>query len=121
MGITACQKQSFMADKLLQAEALMNEHPDSALNLLKGIAQPELQTQEHRARYALLYSQALDKNYIDKTNDSLINIAVDYYKDRDDVRAKFLSYYYQGRIYTNANNLTQATLAYLEAEQLVDE
>ena len=119
--ITACQKQSFMADKLLQAEALMNEHPDSALNLLKGIAQPELQTQEHRARYALLYSQALDKNYIDLTSDSLINIAVDYYKDRDDVRAKFLSYYYQGRIYTNANNLTQATLAYLEAEQLVDE
>jgi hypothetical protein len=110
-----------MADKLLQAEALMNEYPDSALNLLKGIAQPELQTQEHRARYALLYSQALDKNYIDLTNDSLINIAVDYYKDRDDVRAKFLSYYYQGRIYTNANNLTQATLAYLEAEQLVDE
>ena len=119
--ITACQKQSFMADKLLQAEALMNEHPDSALNLLKGIAQPELQTQEHRARYALLYSQALDKNYIDLTSDSLINIAVDYYKDRDDVRAKFLSYYYQGRIYTNANNPTQATLAYMEAEQLVDE
>ena len=119
--ITACQKQSFMADKLLQAEALMNEYPDSALNLLKGIAQTELQTQEHRARYALLYSQALDKNFIDLTSDSLINIAVDYYKDRDDVRAKFLSYYYQGRIYTNANNLTQATLAYLEAEQLVDE
>ena len=119
--ITACRKQSFMADKLLQAEALMNEYPDSALNLLKGITQPELQTQAHHARYALLYSQALDKNYIDLTSDSLINIAVDYYKDRDDVRAKFLSYYYQGRIYTNANNPTQATLAYLEAEQLVDE
>ena len=119
--ITGCRKQYPVAEKLLQAEAVMNEHPDSALNLLKGIAQPELQTQAHHARYALLYSQALDKNYIDLTSDSLINIAVDYYKDRDDVRAKFLSYYYQGRIYTNANNLTQATLAYMEAEQLVDE
>ena len=121
LGITGCRKQYPVAEKLLQAEAVMNEYPDSALNLLKGIAQPELKTQEHRARYALLYSQALDKNYIDLTSDSLINIAVDYYKDRDDVRAKFLSYYYQGRIYTNANNLTQATLAYMEAEQLVDE
>lgn len=121
LGITGCRKQYPVAEKLLQAEAVMNEHPDSALNLLKGIEQPELQTREHHARYALLYSQALDKNYIDKTNDSLINIAVDYYKDRDDVRAKFFSYYYQGRIYTNANNLTQATLAYMEAEQLVDE
>ena len=117
----ACSDPKHVIEPLHRAEALMNEHPDSALNLLKGIAQPELQTQEHRARYALLYSQALDKNYIDLTSDSLKNIAVDYYKDRDDVRAKFLSYYYQGRIYTNANNLTQATLAYLEAEQLVDE
>ena len=121
LGITGCRKHYPVAEKLLQAETVMNEHPDSALNLLKGIAQTELQTQAHHARYALLYSQALDKNYIDLTSDSLINIAVDYYKDRDDVRAKFLSYYYQGRIYTNANNLTQATLAYMEAEQLVDE
>ena len=117
----ACSDPKHVIEPLHRAEALMNEYPDSALNLLKGIAQTELQTQEHRARYALLYSQALDKNFIDLTSDSLINIAVDYYKDRDDVRAKFLSYYYQGRIYTNANNLTQATLAYLEAEQLVDE
>ena len=116
-----CQKHYPVADKLLQAKTMMNEHPDSALNLLKGIAQPELKTREHHARYALLYSQALDKSYIDLTSDSLINIAVDYYKDRDDVRAKFFSYYYLGRIYTNANNLTQATLAYMEAEQLVDE
>ena len=119
--LTGCNAPNQVTDDLIRAEAWMNEHPDSALNLLKGIEQPELQTREHHARYALLYSQALDKNYIDKTNDSLINIAVDYYKDRDDVRAKFLSYYYLGRIYTNANNLTQATLAYMEAEQLVDE
>ena len=119
--LTGCNAPNQMTDDLIRAEAWMNEHPDSALNLLKGIEQTELQTREHHARYALLYSQALDKNYIDLTNDSLINIAVDYYKDRDDVRAKFLSYYYQGRIYTNANNLTQATLAYMEAEQLVDE
>ena len=119
--ITACQKQYPVAEKLLQAEAVLNEYPDSALNLLKDIAQPELKTPAHHARYALLYSQALDKNYIDLTSDSLINIAVDYYKDRDDVRAKFFSFYYLGRIYTNANNPTQATLAYMEAEQLVDE
>ena len=74
--LTGCRKQSPVADKLQQAEAMMDEHPDSALNLLKGIAQPELQTQAHHARYALLYSQALDKNYIDLTNDSLISIAV---------------------------------------------
>ena len=121
LPFTGCQKHYPVADKLSQAEICMDEEPEAALRVLESIGQPDLHTKEHHARYALLYSQALDKNYIDKTNDSLINIAVDYYKDRDDVRAKFLSYYYLGRIYTNANNLTQATLAYMEAEQLVDE
>ena len=121
LPFTGCQKHYPVADKLSQAEICMDEEPEAALRVLESIGQPELQTQAHHARYALLYSQALDKNFIDLTSDSLINIAVDYYKDRDDVRAKFLSYYYLGRIYTNANNLTQATLAYMEAEQLVDE
>ena len=118
---SGCRDHSPVADKLLQAETCMNEYPDSALTILKSIGQANLQTDEHRARYALLYSQALDKNYIDLTSDSLINIAVDFYKDRNDVRAKFHAYYYLGRIYTNANELTQATLAYMEAEQLVEE
>ena len=121
LPFAGCRDHSPVADKLKQAETVMNEHPDSALNLLKGIAQTELQTQAHHARYALLYSQALDKNYIDLTSDSLISIAVDYYKNRDDVRDMCFSYYYLGRIYTNANELIQATLAYMEAEQLVDE
>ena len=77
-------------------------------------------TKEHHARYALLYSQALDKNYIDKTNDSLINIAVDYYRQTDEVRSKFLSYYYKGRIHWNAEENPEAMLAFMEAEQLVD-
>ena len=121
LPFAGCRDHSPVATKLQQAETCMNEHPDSALNLLKGIAQPELQTPKHRAHYALLYSQALDKNYIDVTSDSLINIAVDYYKTQADVKTKFYAYYYLGRIYTNAKELPQAILAYTEAERLVDE
>ena len=35
--ITACQKQCLVASKLLQAEALMYTHPDSALQMLEAI------------------------------------------------------------------------------------
>lgn len=45
---------------------------------------------------------------------------MDYYKDCDDVKAKFLSYYYKGRIHQNAKTYPEAMLAYLEAEQLTD-
>ena len=94
--ITACQKQSFMADKLLQAEALMNEHPDSAWALLNTLSPDEMGQNRTRALYALLYTQAQDKTYRDETNDSLISIAVDYYRNTDDARHKFLAYYYKG-------------------------
>ena len=77
LPFTGCQKHYPVADKLSQAEIYMNEEPEAALRVLESIGQPDLHTKEHHARYALLYSQALDKNYIDKTNDSLINIAVD--------------------------------------------
>jgi len=69
----------------------------------------------------LLHSQALDKNYIDVTNDSLISVAVEYYKDKDDVRSKFLSYYYMGRVHANGERYLQATSCLMESEQLVEE
>jgi tetratricopeptide (TPR) repeat protein len=73
-----------------------------------------------RAYYALLYTQAQDKNYIDEVNDSLISVAVDYYRNTDDTRHKFLSYYYKGRVLANAENYLDATTCYMEAEQLTD-
>ena len=120
LPFTGCQKHYPVADKLSQAEIYMNEEPEAALRVLESIGQPDLHTKEHHARYALLYSQALDKNYIDKTNDSLINVAVDYYRQTDEVRSKFLSYYYKGRIHRNAGENPEAMLAFMEAEQLVD-
>lgn len=121
MCLVACQDHSTLLNKLNEAENWMDENPELALSALKTIEPSELEREAHQARYALLYSQALDKNFIDLTNDSLISIAVDYYKGTKEVRPKFLSYYYLGRIYTNANELTKAMLAYMEAEQLVDE
>ncbi len=116
-----CSDKKTITDTLHRAEALMNEYPDSAYTLLQTLPVDKLHQDKNRARYALLYSQALDKNYIDETNDSLINIAVDYYRITDDVHSKFLAFYYQGRIYTNAGELHKAMLAYTEAEQLADE
>ncbi|MBQ2838391.1 MAG: hypothetical protein IJE73_01940 [Muribaculaceae bacterium] len=104
-----------------KAEELMNEKPDSALIILNGLDKTKGLNDSQNARYALLYSQALDKNYIDETNDSLINIAVEYYNENGTAKEKFLSLYYQGRIYYNAQNYAKSILAYTKAEQLIDE
>ena len=120
LGFCACSDKKGLTDTLHRAEALMNEYPDSALQLLRALPVADMQQTGNRARYALLYSQALDKNYIDETNDSLINIAVDYYRTTDDVRSKFLAFYYQGRVYAHGGDYLRATSNYMEAEQLAD-
>ena len=117
---SSCNHGSVTTSILSEAEKVMTEYPDSALKLLQSIPNPEGLTGQAQADYALLYSQALDKNYIDTANDSLIQIAVDYYKDRSDVKAKFYAYYYLGRVYFNGNRLDQATLAFMNAEQEVE-
>ena len=121
LAFTACGEKKAVTDVLNRAEAVMNEHPDSALNLLRTLTFDDFRKEKNRARYALLHSQALDKNYIDVTNDSLISVAVEYYKDKDDVRSKFLSYYYMGRVHANGERYLQATSCLMESEQLVEE
>ena len=121
LAFTACSEKKAVTDVLNRAEAVMNEHPDSALNLLRTLTFDDFRKESNRARYALLHSQALDKNYIDVTNDSLISVAMEYYKDKDDVRSKFLSYYYMGRVHANGERYLQATSCLMESEQLVDE
>ena len=121
LAFTACGDKKAVTDVLNRAEAVMNEYPDSALNLLRTLTFDDFQKESNRARYALLHSQALDKNYIDVTGDSLISVAVEYYKDTDDVRSKFLSYYYMGRVHANGERYLQATSCLMESEQLVEE
>ena len=116
--LSGCAEHSSLQDTLDKAETLMEDHPDSAYTLLQTIDSDALRTRGGRARYALLYTQAQDKNYIDDTNDSLISIAVDYYRYHGDVRHCFLSIYYKGRVLYNAGDYLKAMVAYTEAEGL---
>ncbi len=72
-----------ICEQLAKAERVMQERPDSALQLIQGIDAGQIGRRAVRAKYALLYAQALDKNaIIDVDNDSLIRIALDYYRYR---------------------------------------
>lgn len=63
--------------RLAVAERQMAEHPDSALLTLRQIDATSL-NRHNTALYALLLTQALDKNDVAVNNDSSIRIAVDY-------------------------------------------
>ena len=92
------------AEELNKAEQLMTEAPDSAERILNAIPRRNLKSRAQKARFALLYSQAMDKCYIDTDNDSLISVAVKYYSKRGSDHEKALAYYYESVMYRNAKN-----------------
>ena len=117
MIVVACGESRHISDTHKQAEAVMQEYPDSALTLLKAINPDELTTDRGRAMHALLLSQAYDKNYIDLTDDSLITIAVDYFAPTNDHHYAMLAHYYHAVVNFNANDLATSSISCLEAEK----
>ena len=100
----------------------ISEDPERALSVLDSMSSSgELRGRETKARFALLYSMALDKNYIDSIDDSLINIAVDWYKRHGTADEKLKAYYYQGRIYQNAGDKESAMESFVKAEAYVED
>ena len=107
---------STVRDTLNKAQGLMLEQPDSAKTVLDGIKRTDLKNRALKARFALLYSQAMDKCYIDTDNDSLISVALNYYSKRGSDHEKALAYYYNSVIFTNQNNI-EATIENLVKAQ----
>lgn len=98
----------------------MEEYPDSALEILKSISPDDLTDDGSIALYGLLYTQALDKNHLCPTNDSIISLAVDYYRSEGDVLRRVLSNYYQGRARYNAGNNSMAIVSFFKAKELAE-
>ena len=96
-------------------EALMPERPDSALAVLRGLQPRDLPGLHVRPLHALLLSEALDKNYIDLTDDSLALAANRYYGEHGTKLHRLKSWYYLGRIRFNAGNYAEAVISYNKA------
>ncbi|MBR5404067.1 MAG: hypothetical protein IK113_07590 [Bacteroidales bacterium] len=103
---------------LMASEQMMTEHSDSALNILLEV---NPQTKKQRAKHALLLSMALDKNYIDVTDDSLTQLAYHYYQRHGNSHYKMLSAYYLGVVHQNAGEYLQAAIEFDEALSLAKE
>lgn len=116
--LSGCDRHTPAWDKMNMAESVMEDHPDSALAVLTGIDTASLQGREEKARYALLTSQALDKNFIDTTSFIILQPAIDYYLAKGTPDQKLRTYYYQGRIFENRGDDDSAMRSYLIAREL---
>lgn len=116
--LTGCTNRAAMKE-LTYLETRMEANADSVRNALAAMDGNRLRG-EARALHALLYSQALDKCYIDVTNDSLISVATRYYRKGNEPLRALQSLYYQGRVMENAEEYKEAIATYTEALKYVD-
>ena len=119
VSCTDGRSEGQVARLLRQAEMCMEECSDSALVYLHQIPDPEKLTGENQADYCLLLTQAMDKNDLPLSSDSLIQIAVGYYSNKGDAGCKAKALFYKGRVFQQQGNLEGATLLYKKAESMI--
>jgi len=116
---TACSSKkhsSISLPELIHAEAIMYEYPDSALHILQNMKMPDAAQKLEHATWALLMTQAKYKMYIEQ-NDSLANIAYDYFMKQEDAQRKALVLYLRGGIYHNNKDIEKAQEFFLKATE----
>ena len=108
-------------DALLRAETVMDEHPDSALQILDSLGQYETEFSRHfRMQYQLHRQNAVNKTSDKFTSDSLCQVLVSYFDQHGSVNERVLAHYLLGRAYTDMGDAPQAINSYQDAISAAD-
>lgn len=99
---------------------IMNDNPGLALEHLKVMSQDSIEEASDKALYGVLYSQALDKEFIYIKSDSIIAPSLEYYKAHPEGNEELLmmAYFYKGRVEFHQENLVESLTYMLKAEEL---
>ena len=114
--VTGCGAHRYDG-RLVAADSLMRNDPDSALALLEALPTASLTTEGDRAYHGLLISQARYKAYVTATSDSDINRALSYYRAHSGEREKLTrAYIYKGAVMEELGHPDSAMYYYKSAE-----
>ncbi|MBV5282749.1 MAG: hypothetical protein JZU53_10005 [Paludibacter sp.] len=102
-------------NELKIVEKIMEEHPDSALQILQKLPPEKYSSDASRALFGILLFQALDKNYLPLQPDSLINFSIDYYLKQKDEKYLAIAYFYKGRKLYSQKEYEKATKEFLSS------
>ena len=102
-------------------ETYINDRPDSALAVLRGLDSTVVRGRALRARFALLHTMALDKCYEDITVPGLLEDATAWFSRHGSPDDRMKAYYYQGRIQQDKGYLKEAAIAFSQAEYYAEE
>ena len=111
-GMSAC---SLVPNELTTAENLIENAPDSALNILRHLSPTQYKSDKNRALYGLLMIETLGKKKLPMKPDSLLDFSIDYYSNHPDGNRLATCYLYKGRIFKYNSQYEIAMQYYLKA------
>ncbi len=119
----SCRRLPSQADNhLIGIDSIIENRPDSALTMLRAIDTTRLNLPESHALYALLLTQAEDKNFIDSNSDTLISRATSFYSTHPGLSPtrRLRAHFYHARILSNAKNYADASTHLLQARDIAE-
>ena len=115
--LAGCSYASSQPKVLDEAQRLIDTDPSVALSKLNNIDVSQLQDSALIARWALLYSEAMVVNRLSPPNDTIVNIAIDYYSHHNQT-VEYKKALHLKAINQSSNNTDAlATALYLQKEK----
>lgn len=109
-------------DQMLSSiDTLMNNHPDSALQILDSLKleQPHW-SKSQRMRYDLLHLKAENKAYVPLNSDSIAKELVSYYNTWGNANERMMAHYLLGCVYRDKGDSPRAIDAYQKSISQAD-
>lgn len=100
-----------------EAESVMIEYPDSALNIMRSIDPATIRGDEDMAHYRLAMAEAMYHHYVDDGRDSLTTLFYDYYLKSDDHEKRARALYQHAFAMRSVGKVPDAVCALHEAEK----
>ena len=114
--MVACSSREALRS-MERAEQLLEDAPEEALRVMEGVDGEALRTEEDRARYALVYSEACYYSYIDVDVDTLTQPMMRYYLESDNHAERARAMFQHAVVAYNGGELAEAIVALTEAEE----
>lgn len=119
--MVACYPARRQVEGILDAAGqIMDDRPDSALSLLRGLDTVAINSRVDKARAALLHQMALDKCYIDITSDSILSPAIQWFIRHGTADQKLQTWYYRSVLARNAGDFDLQMVYLVEGERYVE-
>ena len=106
--------------ELQKAESLIESKPDSALHILRNLSPKICKSDENKALFGLLMTEALDRLKLPLLPDSVIDFSINYFQKHPDPVRLANCYLYKGRKYKYTFQYDKASSLYVEGLELIE-